>query len=207
MDVNSEVNRTRLRGSDASFSSLACLPSPLTLPHTHEKPCRKVRRDSKSLETTLRVASCPSPSRSWSCVVRFPRLLIDVKQGATTLPAGADRLKTCAQAHGISLKDCEKLTEAGYATLEAVAYTPKKLLCQVKGISEAKADKIITQGAQIMLYRTGRGSERADHSFVRRSRSQQDDSDGLYDCHRVVSHAAAAPVGGQAGMATDLGHA
>ncbi|TKA58467.1 DNA repair protein RAD51 [Rhodotorula sp. CCFEE 5036] len=53
-------------------------------------------------------------------------------------------------AHGISLKDCEKLTEAGYATLEAVAYTPKKLLCQVKGISEAKADKIITQVSKMI---------------------------------------------------------
>lgn len=112
-----------------------------------------------------------------------------------------------AQAHGISLKDCEKLTEAGYATLEAVAYTPKKLLCQVKGISEAKADKIITQGAHTMLYRTGRSNVRADHSFVRRSRSQQDDPDGLHDCHRVVSHLAAAPVGSPARMVTDLGHA
>ncbi|GAA6034903.1 hypothetical protein JCM8097_009360 [Rhodosporidiobolus ruineniae] len=48
-------------------------------------------------------------------------------------------------AHGLSAKDCEKLAEAGYATIEAVAYTPKKVLCQVKGISEAKADKIIAQ--------------------------------------------------------------
>lgn len=46
----------------------------------------------------------------------------------------------------MSQKDCEKLSEAGYATIEAVAFTPKKLLCQVKGISEAKADKIIAQG-------------------------------------------------------------
>jgi DNA repair protein RAD51 len=46
----------------------------------------------------------------------------------------------------VSQKDCEKLMEAGYATIEAVAYTPKKLLCQVKGISEAKAEKIIAQG-------------------------------------------------------------
>ncbi|KAK4058360.1 RecA recombinase Rhp51 [Microbotryomycetes sp. JL221] len=44
---------------------------------------------------------------------------------------------------GISSKDCDKLLEAGFATLEAVAYTPKKALCQIKGISEAKADKIL----------------------------------------------------------------
>ncbi|POY72459.1 DNA repair protein RAD51 [Rhodotorula taiwanensis] len=57
---------------------------------------------------------------------------------------------TVLVAHGISLKDCEKLSEAGYATLEAVAYTPKKLLCQVKGISEAKADKIISQVSKMI---------------------------------------------------------
>ncbi|GAA5859960.1 hypothetical protein JCM8547_003034 [Rhodosporidiobolus lusitaniae] len=54
------------------------------------------------------------------------------------------------QAHGLSAKDCEKLTEAGYATIEAVAYTPKKVLCQVKGISEAKADKIIAQVSKMI---------------------------------------------------------
>ncbi|GAA5976707.1 hypothetical protein JCM11641_005667 [Rhodosporidiobolus odoratus] len=52
---------------------------------------------------------------------------------------------TALMAHGVSAKDCEKLAEAGFATIEAVAYTPKKMLCQVKGISEAKADKIIAQ--------------------------------------------------------------
>jgi len=46
----------------------------------------------------------------------------------------------------LSAKDCEKLKDAGYTTLEAVAYTPKKMLTQVKGISEAKADKILAAG-------------------------------------------------------------
>jgi len=35
------------------------------------------------------------------------------------------------------------LEEAGYHTVEAVAFTPKKALIAIKGISEAKADKII----------------------------------------------------------------
>jgi hypothetical protein len=30
--------------------------------------------------------------------------------------------------------------------MESVAYTPKKVLCAIKGISEAKADKIIAEG-------------------------------------------------------------
>jgi DNA repair protein RAD51 len=40
----------------------------------------------------------------------------------------------------------KKLSEAGYYTVESVAYTPKKALVQVKGLSEAKVDKIIAEG-------------------------------------------------------------
>ncbi|SCV71148.1 BQ2448_2736 [Microbotryum intermedium] len=50
---------------------------------------------------------------------------------------------TALIAHGISAKDCEKLMEAGYNTLESIAYTPKKMLQLVKGISEAKAEKML----------------------------------------------------------------
>ena len=35
------------------------------------------------------------------------------------------------------------MEEAGFHTVEAVAFTPKKALIAIKGISEAKADKII----------------------------------------------------------------
>ena len=49
---------------------------------------------------------------------------------------------SCFQAHGISAVDVKKLTEAGFHTVEAVAFAPKKLLLTIKGISEAKADKI-----------------------------------------------------------------
>lgn len=37
----------------------------------------------------------------------------------------------------------KKLEEAGYYTVEAVAFAPKKNLLAIKGISEAKADKIL----------------------------------------------------------------
>jgi DNA repair protein RAD51 len=36
-------------------------------------------------------------------------------------------------------------------TIEAVAFTPKKTLLTIKGISEAKADKILTEGAAIRV--------------------------------------------------------
>lgn len=47
---------------------------------------------------------------------------------------------------GISASDIKKLEDAGFHTIEAVAYAPKKELLNIKGISEAKADKILVRG-------------------------------------------------------------
>ena len=40
--------------------------------------------------------------------------------------------------------------EHGYHSVEALAYAPKKELVSVKGISEAKADKIILEAAKLV---------------------------------------------------------
>ena len=45
--------------------------------------------------------------------------------------------------HGITQGDIQKFIDAGYNTVEAICYTPKKTLINVKGISEAKLDKIL----------------------------------------------------------------
>ena len=47
------------------------------------------------------------------------------------------------QEQGVSATDIKKLEEAGYHTIESVAFTPKKHLILVKGLSEAKVDKIL----------------------------------------------------------------
>lgn len=52
--------------------------------------------------------------------------------------------------HGIGAVDVKKLQEAGFHTVEAVAYTPKKQLLLIKGISEAKADKILAEAAKLV---------------------------------------------------------
>lgn len=52
--------------------------------------------------------------------------------------------------HGISANDVKKLQEAGYHTIEAVAYTPKKALLGIKGISEAKADKLLNEASKLV---------------------------------------------------------
>jgi hypothetical protein len=57
-------------------------------------------------------------------------------------------LCVCAyQGSGISAADVKKLLEAGFHTVESVAYTPKKALLAIKGLSEAKCDKILAEGA------------------------------------------------------------
>lgn len=58
----------------------------------------------------------------------------------------APMLVSKLQEAGISSSDTKKLADAGFHTVEAVAFTPKKVLCTIKGISEAKADKILVEG-------------------------------------------------------------
>lgn len=50
------------------------------------------------------------------------------------------------QESGFTAADTKKLADAGYYTVEAVAFTPKKQLVGIKGISEAKAEKILVEG-------------------------------------------------------------
>ncbi|KAF8506934.1 Rad51-domain-containing protein [Russula emetica] len=54
------------------------------------------------------------------------------------------------QEAGIHLQDVKKLTDAGFHTVEAVAYTPKKNLISIKGISEQKAEKILAEAQKIV---------------------------------------------------------
>jgi DNA repair protein RAD51 len=43
---------------------------------------------------------------------------------------------------GIGNADIKKLQEAGFCTVESIAFAPRKNLLAVKGISDAKADKL-----------------------------------------------------------------
>lgn len=51
---------------------------------------------------------------------------------------------------GVTSSDIKKLIEAGFNTVESIAYTPKKALLQIKGISETKADRLLQQAAQFV---------------------------------------------------------
>ncbi|KAJ1904583.1 recombinase rad51 [Tieghemiomyces parasiticus] len=52
--------------------------------------------------------------------------------------------------NGIGAADVKKLKEAGYYTVESVAYTPKKTLLTIKGISETKADKVLAEASKLV---------------------------------------------------------
>lgn len=54
------------------------------------------------------------------------------------------------QEHGISANDVKKLQEAGFQTVESIAYAPKKELLAIKGISEAKADKVLNEASKLV---------------------------------------------------------
>lgn len=62
------------------------------------------------------------------------------------------KLISCIEGvNGITAGDITKLKDAGYYTVEAVAYAPKKHLLTIKGISEAKADKIMAEAGKLVV--------------------------------------------------------
>lgn len=56
------------------------------------------------------------------------------------------RLEQC----GVHPSDIKKLREAGYYTVESVAYAPKKELIAVRGLSESKVDKIAAEAHRLV---------------------------------------------------------
>ncbi|KAI8380275.1 DNA repair protein RAD51 [Blakeslea trispora] len=51
---------------------------------------------------------------------------------------------------GVSASDIKKLKDAGFYTVESIAYAPKKALLAVKGISETKADRLLAEASKIV---------------------------------------------------------
>ncbi|XP_004534356.1 DNA repair protein RAD51 homolog 1 [Ceratitis capitata] len=57
---------------------------------------------------------------------------------------------TKLEVNGISNNDIKRLQEAGFHTVESVAFSPKKLLLQIRGFSDTKADKILTEAVKLV---------------------------------------------------------
>lgn len=47
---------------------------------------------------------------------------------------------------GLTKRDIQLIVDGGFNTVESVAYTPRRVLEQIKGISEIKASKILAEG-------------------------------------------------------------
>ena len=52
---------------------------------------------------------------------------------------------------GLTKRDIQLIVDGGYNTVESVAYTPRRILEQIKGISEQKATKILTEGSYFVF--------------------------------------------------------
>ncbi|XP_046750986.1 DNA repair protein RAD51 homolog 1 [Diprion similis] len=61
------------------------------------------------------------------------------------------KLIKAIEGNGITAGDVKKLQEAGYYTVESVAYTPKKQLITIKGLSDAKVDKILDAAYKMVV--------------------------------------------------------
>lgn len=83
------------------------------------------------------------------------------------------------QEAGINPQDIKKLSESGLNTVEAVAYTPKKSLMSIKGISEQKADKILAEG-KCELESAIRFAQQALYTL----NSAQNHPPRISECHR-----------------------
>ena len=64
--------------------------------------------------------------------------LLGAEEGDVENHMPISRLEQC----GISAQDVKKLRDAGFHTVEAVTFVPRKGLIAVKGISEQKAEKV-----------------------------------------------------------------
>lgn len=55
---------------------------------------------------------------------------------------------------GLTKRDIQLIVDGGFNTVESVAYTPRRVLEQIKGISEQKASKILAEGLLFILSST-----------------------------------------------------
>ncbi|KAI0879307.1 DNA repair protein rhp51 [Hypoxylon argillaceum] len=72
------------------------------------------------------------------------------EDAGTTGPGAPTPISALEGLAGLTKRDCQLLMDGGYQTVESVAYAPKRMLEQVKGISEQKAVKILAEASKIV---------------------------------------------------------
>ncbi|KAJ3306660.1 recombinase rad51, partial [Gonapodya sp. JEL0774] len=61
-------------------------------------------------------------------------------------PLPVQKLEEC----GVHSSDIKKLVESGFHTVESVAFATKRRLCEIKGLSEQKAEKILSESSKLV---------------------------------------------------------
>ncbi|CAF9935923.1 MAG: recombinase rad51 [Heterodermia speciosa] len=65
--------------------------------------------------------------------------------GGGGLPGAPTPLSVLEGVAGLSARDIKLIVDGGFNTIESVAYTPRRVLEQIKGISEQKATKVLAE--------------------------------------------------------------
>lgn len=99
-------------------------------------PKTKHRESTSDKEKENTSTSEAQPAAVAAALQTNDSLSIDTETGGPTPITKLD--KSC----GIGTADIKKLQEAGFCTIESIAFAPRKSLLAVKGISDAKADKL-----------------------------------------------------------------
>jgi DNA repair protein RAD51 len=69
-----------------------------------------------------------------------------VDDGGMGGPGAPTPLSALEGVAGLTKRDIQLIVEGGFNTVESVAYTSRRVLEQIKGISEQKATKILSEG-------------------------------------------------------------
>ncbi len=99
-------------------------------------PPKTKSRESTAEKDKESTSSAQPPAAVSSALQINDSVSIDCDGGGPTPITKLD--KSC----GIGNADLKKLQEAGFCTVESIAFAPRKSLLAVKGISDAKADKL-----------------------------------------------------------------
>ncbi|KND90171.1 DNA repair protein rhp51 [Tolypocladium ophioglossoides CBS 100239] len=68
------------------------------------------------------------------------------EEGSHATPGAPTPLSALEGIAGLTKRDIQLVVDGGFNTVESVAYTPRRMLEQIKGISEVKAGKILGEG-------------------------------------------------------------
>jgi DNA repair protein RAD51 len=74
----------------------------------------------------------------------------DIQEEGMGGPGAPIPLTQLEGVNGLSARDIKLFVDAGYNTVESIAYTPRRHLEQIKGVSEQKASKILVEASKMV---------------------------------------------------------